>query len=303
MRQTVPLFCINDSTTLDKPEFTETAQVQQGACFVKIYPANVNGSMIPLNASTEKTVFGRGHSCDFEMLDDFASREHAAVTWKNGSYHIQDLGSTNGTYVNDRKITEQALSPGDQIRIGHHIFKYLSSDHVEAMYHEAVFQMMTVDALTQTYNRRYFEGAFDREVTRTIRHGRTLGLMVFDIDRFKDINDQYGHLVGDEILAGLCKRIHSRIRGDEVFARIGGEEFALVCVELNQTQLLKLAEELRTLVCERPFKTSKGDIEVSVSIGVVHTNGLMPNTPRELMEQADAKLYKAKDLGRNKVCI
>jgi len=300
MNQTLPLFQLDEtkeSEVFQQPITTD----QERACLVKIYPACVDGSLMPLDK--DRLVFGRDATCDFELTDSFVSREHAEIVLVDNAWVLRDLNSTNGSYVNDFAIAEQTLHPGDQIRIGHHIYKFLSSDHVEAMYHEAVFQMMTTDALTQCYNRRYFEDTFEREVIRTMRHGRTLGVLLFDIDHFKAINDEYGHLVGDELLSGMCRRMRSRIREDEVFARIGGEEFALVVVEISRSKVEELANELSQLVSSRPFPTSKGEVNMTMSIGVMHTNGLEPLTPRELLDRADRQLYESKNAGRNCVRI
>jgi diguanylate cyclase (GGDEF)-like protein len=245
--------------------------------------------------------FGRSSECEHELNDEYASREHCILHVEGGQHVLIDNGSLNGTFVNDQLVQRHALRPGDQIRIGYHIFKYLKSNHIEAMYHEAVFQMMTVDALTQTYNRRYFEDAFQREVLRAGRHGRELGLILIDVDHFKQVNDVYGHLAGDEVLSGLCRRIKVRVRGDEILARFGGEEFALVAVEISLPQLLRMAEEIRDLIAAKPIETTKGPIPVTVSIGLSHTAGRELISPKEMLEHADQKLYDAKNSGRN--CI
>lgn len=300
MRETIPLFQLPKTTT-EQPEGVIDSP-SDGACLVKIYPTNVSNSMIPLQ--TKRMLFGRGEHCDFELDDDFASREHALLELYGRDWVLTDLHSTNGTSVNDQRIHEPTvISCSDQIRMGHHIFKLLSSNHVEAMYHEAVFQMMTMDALTRCYNRRYFEDAFEREVIRTTRHGRTLGVLLLDVDHFKQVNDRYGHLVGDEILSAMCTRIRSRVRGDEIFARVGGEEFAIVVVEVTRGALDKIAHGICDLVRNTPFETAAGHVDVTISVGATFTTGLEPVTTKELLNRADEQLYKAKTAGRNRVEI
>ena len=299
MRHTVPLLNLDDEPEeFGGPEIHSSRP--DDACLVKIYPAVVSGSMISLDR--DEMLFGRDVSCDYELADDFASRRHAVFKWINGECVLIDQKSMNGTYVNDKKISECVLKPGDQIRIGHNIFKFLDSDDVEAVYHEAVFEMMTVDALTKTYNRRYFEDAFSREISRCCRHGRPLGLLLMDIDHFKKINDTHGHLIGDELLAGVCKRISERVRKDEIFARIGGEEFALVVVETRLKELRGIGEEVCEMIRSHPFKTSKGKIDVTISVGLTHILGSVPVTMNDLIEHADENLYKAKREGRNRCC-
>lgn len=297
MRGTVPLFTL-DNTVADASVAEEQGIEHrlQGACLVKIYPAGIAGSHIPLTKN--RMTFGRSASCDCELNDDHASREHAAIEIRDKKHWIVDNQSMNGTYVNDKKFASCELKSGDHIRIGHHILKYLCSNDVEAMYHEAVFQMMTMDGLTQTYNRRYFEDAFQREVIRSARHGRPLGLLILDLDHFKNLNDRYGHLVGDDILASVCRRIKKRVRTDELFARIGGEEFALVA-EIPRQQMQRMAETLVQLINSQPFLIGEHKIDLTVSIGGAHCSGQEPITMKDMWNQADSRLYEAKRRGRN----
>ncbi len=256
--------------------------------------------MIPLDR--DEYVFGRDSECEYELTDDFVSRRHAAFRWQGSDCFVADLGSMNGTFVNNLRVTQQQLNNGDQVRIGSHIFKFLVSDHVEAMYHEAVFEMMTVDALTKTYNRRYFDDAFNREVSRSLRHERSLGLLMLDIDNFKQHNDTYGHLVGDELLSGMCERISERIRVDEVFARIGGEEFALAVIEPSKESLDEMGAQLCELIGQVPFQTTAGEIDLTISVGGAYTGGHQAITAKDLFEAADSNLYRAKQSGRNQYC-
>lgn len=269
----------------------------KGAYLVKIYPAVVSGSLISLDQ--DETVFGRDTVCDYEVADEFSSRRHISIRWQKNDCILRDLGSTNGTFVNDFRVKTHKLQHGDKIHFGTQIFKFLNSDNVEATYHEAVFQMMTVDALTKTYNRRYFEDLFQREASRSTRHQRSLGLLIIDIDKFKEVNDTYGHLVGDEILAAVSHRIASRIRKDEVLARIGGEEFGVTLVETTKHSLDLVGQQLCQIVADEPFQTSKGVIPITVSIGGGFADGKTQIDCHRLYELADTNLYLAKDMGRN----
>jgi len=271
---------------------------------VQIYPLEFSKGLIPAH-SRRPITFGRSSSNSIELVDEFVSREHAVLEWNGdvGTWEIRDCGSRNGTYVNDRLIERAAVPPCGHIRIGGHIFKFLSADHVETQYHETVYQMMTVDALTQVHNRRYFEDGLEREVQRAIRFSRPLALILFDLDRFKIVNDRYGHLTGDEVLQAVCQRVRRRVRKDELFARYGGEEFAIVLAETSVVQAKKFAEELRALIADEPIGTSQGAIPVTMSLGIAHTEGVEPVTSTELMSRADERLYEAKDAGRNCVKI
>lgn len=295
MLHTLPQFQISDT----KPSVATDPSIRddQQSCLVRIYPADVSGSLIPLNF--RRITLGREQTCTIEINDDFMSRTHAILELTDSGYMLTDNHSRNGTFVNDQRITSHLLRPGDQIRVGNHIFKFLSADHVEALYHEAVYEMMTVDALTGIYNRRYFEDAFRREVLRSQRHGRSLALLMFDIDLFKSINDEYGHLIGDEILKALCTRVRTRIRGDEIVARVGGEEFAIVLVETTKDNARKIAQTLCDLIAASPLLPHYPDLRVTISIGGTITHGLEAISDQDMIARADQQMYLAKDAGRN----
>ena len=227
MPQTAPIIQLTNEIDLQDVDGQCQPSTSQ-ACLVRIYPAGVSGSLIPL--SSVRSSIGRDAMCDVELMDDFISREHAIIQQRDGKFFLQDCGSLNGTFINDQKVEgTQQLIPGDAIRIGNHILKFLSADHVEAQYHEAVYEMMTVDGLTGAQNRRFFEDAIEREIVRSQRHWRPMALLMFDVDHFKAINDQHGHLAGDECLKQLADRVRLRIRGEDLFARFGGEEVCRRC--------------------------------------------------------------------------
>ena len=297
MAQTAPIIQLPNDTALGEIPETQASSDEQ-ACLVRIYPAGVAGSLLPL--STVRNTIGRDAVCDIELMDDFISREHAVIYQQDGHYFLQDCASLNGTFINDERVTEtRKLVPGDAIRLGNHIFKFLSADHIEAQYHEAVYEMMTQDGLTGAQNKRFFEDAISRELLRSQRHWRPLALLLFDVDHFKAINDQYGHLAGDECLKQLAMRVRSRIRGEDLFARFGGEEFALTLCETPLKQAVRVAADLRRKVEEEPFPTTKGPVSMTISIGVGFANGQGPMTAQEVIEMADDNLYRAKREGRN----
>ncbi len=296
MLNTLPQFQVSDT----KPcvDVDNHIRDDRQSCLVRIYPAGVSGSLIPL--TFRRLTIGRDQSCTIEVNDDFMSRTHAILELTESGFQLTDCHSRNGTFVNDERVTDACLlRAGDQIRMGNHIFKFLSADHVEALYHEAVYEMMTVDALTRVYNRRYFEDAFRREVLRAQRNGRALALLMFDIDLFKSINDEHGHLIGDEILKALSARVRSRVRGDEILARIGGEEFAIVLVETTKECAQRIAQEVCDLVGATPLLSRLPELRVTISVGGVYTNGLEMHSEKELFGAADHQMYLAKDAGRN----
>ena len=295
MSGTLPIFRLDQL-----PALGDDAPQPQKACLVRIYPASASGALVDLRGP--RMTIGRDALCDIELPDDFTSRVHAMVEQVGNGWMIVDRGSLNGTFVNDKRIEQHNLRPNDQIRLGNHIFKFLSSDDIEVQYHEAVYEMMTLDALTQTYNRRYFEDGFRREVIRSVRHNRPLALLLIDVDFFKHVNDRFGHLVGDEVLRSLGQRLQRRTRGDEMLARFGGEEFAITLAEISHDEARQVAEELRESIATDPFETTRGALKVTISIGLSHFDGKSTRSSGEILEAADRKLYEAKRAGRNRVC-
>src|SRR5204863_1513942 len=186
---------------------TERAPTKE-ACLVVIYGSDL-GRKFNLDAQT--LVLGRSSKSDIQIDQESVSRAHSKIVNTGKSIRIRDLGSTNGTYVNDEPIEEHVLADGDLIKIGRTIFKFLSGGNIENSYHEEIYRLTTIDGLTQIYNKRYFLETIEREISRAHRYRRELSLIMFDIDHFKKINDTYGHLAGDYVLKQLAGVIKSRI--------------------------------------------------------------------------------------------
>lgn len=273
---------------------------RSGKCYlVKIYPPTHAGGLVELG--DQRFLIGRGSECQLEINDSAVSRQHAYIELRAGNYMLVDMGSTNGTFVNDERVEKHWLSAGDFVRIGSNIIKFLSSDHVEAQYHETIYSMMITDGLTGVHNRRYFVTTLERELARSFRHHRPLSLVMFDIDHFKKVNDTHGHLAGDAVLREISGRVQSTVRKDEVFARYGGEEFAVILPECSRDKAVGFANRLRALVYDTPVVLNDISIRVSISLGVAQTSGEREMTALELIEEADKNLLSAKHNGRNRV--
>lgn len=271
----------------------------QAASLVNIYPPNAHGGLIhlPLN----RFVVGRESSADLWLDDPSISRVHAIIERTDAGCSLTDNGSTNGTYVNDQRIKTAILQPGDLVRFGNHIFKVLGANDIETQFFETVYTRMVRDGLTGAHNKRYLVDALEREVKRTQRHRRPLSIAVLDLDHFKQVNDTYGHLIGDEVLKEASRRLMGMVRQDDIFARYGGEEFIAVFSETNRDQALIVAEFFRHAIAGTSFLTASGLLKVTISIGIASTTGSEPITPNGLIAAADEKLYEAKRSGRNRV--
>ena len=242
---------------------------------------------------------GRSTNCGIPVDQESVSRHHARIWWTGSGYKVKDLGSTNGTYVNDGLITEVDLNDGDQIKIGRTILKFMYGGNIEASYHEEIYRMMTFDGLTQIYNKRYFHETLEREISRSRRYVRELGLVLFDIDHFKQKNDTFGHLAGDSILKELSSVVRAKLRREDVFARVGGEEFGILTPEVGLKGAREVAEKVRLVVESTSFRFEKHVIPTTVSLGyTVWLGG--DDGADALFQRADQALYAAKQGGRNR---
>lgn len=245
-----------------------------------------------------KMTIGRDTGNDIVIPKNAVSRKHAQISFDGNMRVLTDLQSTNGSYLNGRQVISAPLNQGDQVKIGGTIFKYLIGSDVESAYHEEIYRMTIIDGLTNIHNKRFFLGELLRETARAVRHNRPLSLLMFDVDRFKNVNDTYGHLAGDMVLQQLSRIVAGRIRTGELFARYGGEEFVVLAPETHLSGARTLAEHIRRIVADEQFVFEGVVIPVTISIGVA-TLDKKHNTGELLVSHADEKLYAAKAKGRN----
>jgi len=271
--------------------------VSKEACLVVIYGMDLGKKY---NLDRPSIVVGRSSKADIQIDQEAVSRNHCKLLNTGKSLMLRDLGSTNGTYVNDELVDEYVLRDGDFIKVGRCIFKFLSGNNIENAYHEEIYRLTTIDGLTQVFNKRYFVETLEREIGRAQRYRRDLSLIMFDIDHFKQINDTYGHLAGDHILKQLAATIKTRIRREDILSRYGGEEFAIILPEIDRENALNFAEKIRALVQKATFKFEDTKIPVTISIGVANVTADTQEVDA-FIKGADANLYEAKNRGRNRV--
>jgi len=261
------------------------------------------GSRTRLEIGSELTV-GRDPTCEIAFPEVLSlSRVHARAQFSDNGVVVEDLESTNGTFVNDRRIVAAiSLSSGDRIQFGALHFKFFREEDVEAAYHEAIHQLVMQDGLTEIANRRKFNEELSREFARADRHERPLAVVVFDIDRFKQINDTFGHLCGDFVLKRLTRICSKRLRPEQVFARLGGDEFAILSPETSIKGVEILAERLRASIANYHFETDmvSDSFHITCSFGCAEMLSPM-KSEAQLFDAADKALYAAKNAGRNRV--
>ena len=271
----------------------------RSACVVVIHGEGL-GKRADIEA--RPVVVGRSQEADLHIPHKSVSRQHCEISRDGDSYRIRDLGATNRTRVNEQPITETTLADGDHVTLGECILKFISHSSVEARYHEEVYQLATHDALTELCNRRHFIELVDKEIARAQRHGRPLVMCIIDVDLFKPVNDQYGHIAGDGVLRQLAAVVRSFVRGEDIAARIGGEEFAVLLPESDVPAARAFAERLREAVADSVFVLAGEPHRITISIGIA---AMAPARAERsaLMQAADAALYRAKDEGRNRVRV
>jgi two-component system cell cycle response regulator len=251
-----------------------------------------------------ETSIGRDEDCTIRLNDARVSRKHSKIVGDpEGPYFkVIDLDSTNGTFLNDKRIKEAVLTDGDRIRIGYSVLKYAIRDIAEIEYENKIYRMATTDALTKLFTREYFMQQYNDVFHRSERYQRPFSLMVADIDDFKSVNDTYGHPVGDLVLERVGRMILNVIRHEDLAGRLGGEEFAILLPETAAENARNPGERLRRSVEAYHFSASGEQFSVTVSIGIA----AFPDhatTMNELTEKADIALYEAKRSGKNSVQV
>ena len=185
-----------------------------------------------------------------------------------------------------------------RLRVGERIL------HLEDRLVEAREQMRfkaTHDHLTSLWNRGVIVDLLGRELTRSQRENVCTALILGDLDHFKNINDRYGHLVGDQVLREVARRLLHSVRSYDFVGRYGGEEFLIVLNNCRPDSALARAEEIRKSICTRPVQTDVGPLEVTMSSGLLRSTDWGHRPAEDLIHEADSALYAAKTAGRNRV--
>ena len=279
---------------------TEPLSEEQDACLVVIRGDQLGAR---INLGDDPVVIGRTSDADFQIESSSVSRRHCRIYRTHSGYRIEDLGSTNGTVVNQQTVAAIELKDGDHINISQTLLKFIAAGSVEASYHSKLHEANIRDTLTSLFNRRYLMGRLQSEVARCHRHPeRPMSLVILDIDLFKPINDTYGHLAGDAVLRKLSALAAERVRDSDVIARIGGEEFAVILPDTNREGAVEMAEAIRKVVEADQFEIEDTTLKITLSAGIAQWDASMASIS-DLLRAADEQLYRAKETGRNKVCV
>jgi diguanylate cyclase (GGDEF)-like protein len=248
-----------------------------------------------------ETVIGRAREAGVRIDALGISRSHARILrLGQGAYSIEDMGSTNGVYVNGVEVKRADLTPGDQLQIGSDvILRFNVVDAAEEKLARQLFESSTRDALTGAWSRKYFLNRLQAEVAYAERHHGQLGLVLFDLDHFKLVNDSYGHAAGDAVLRDVGLRVAGLLREEDVFARYGGEEFAILIRGVTGDSAVRLADRVRKTVGASSVPWQTGELRVTLSAGVALFDDQSRGGVNGLIDLADRRLYAAKAGGRN----
>jgi diguanylate cyclase (GGDEF)-like protein len=261
----------------------------------------------------ERTIVGRGSQADLILRDEIASRQHAEIMQQclEGNcveYYVNDLGSTNGTFLNGAKVTsQQLLQDGDKIKIGNHLMKFAMLDESEAEFQEKLHQMTQRDELTGLRSRRSLFAELDRRIVEASRSAELpqISVLMMDIDFFKRVNDGRGHIVGSHTIRDVGHIIRDVVGSEDLAARYGGEEYMAYVVD-SRDHAYEIAESIRKTVEAHPFPASTNDLSqtmhITISLGVATfpDDGL---EALEIVQKADQALFRAKLSGRNRTCV
>jgi diguanylate cyclase (GGDEF)-like protein len=246
-------------------------------------------------------VIGRSPKADFQVDHRSVSRLHCTVWRERSVVCVRDLESKNGTCVNGSPIAKAELGEGDYLTLGDVVLKFVLGGSLEARYHEALYQLATLDSLTQLHNRREFGECLNDAVNRIRSDGSALSVVIFDMDHFKQINDVLGHDVGDAVLRRLATVLQDKLHSGDMAGRLGGDEFAVLLRDTGQADAIDWCENLRASMDGMGMEDSGLPTAVTISVGVA-TSTPVGETARELMHAADMALLRAKANGRNRVC-
>ncbi len=284
------------------PPGSDRTPTNRDQAYLIVLAGSAMGEMFKI--SRKQTIIGRGQSAHVRMMDDGISREHCEIQIEGDSMILHDLGSTNGTFCRGLRVDKHVLEDGDKILVGSStVLKFTYHDSLDEVFQRQMYEIALRDDLTKTFNKKYFTDRLESEFAFARRTKAALSLVSFDLDHFKAINDTHGHPTGDVVLSETAQVVAALIRAEDVFARVGGEEFAVICRGADNIQGMAVAERVRQAVAGHKFSADGIEIPVAVSAGVASIPDTRIADAQALIAAADQALYEAKRGGRNRVCF
>lgn len=289
---------MEDETIMSNDNTIHFEQMVVHPHLIVLYPQN-EFKQIPLERGT--VVLGRGQDADIRFEDDLISRRHCALSFDGGSVTVEDLGSTNGTFVDGNFVHRQILNSDNRLQIGKMVLKVAYRDPSEEAFSRELFEAATKDPLTGILNRQAFLDRSAGELVFARRNNMFVHVMMIDIDNFKHVNDTWGHQCGDLVLKEVARLLNEEKRDSDLLARYGGEEFLVLMNGITPDDAKKRAEKLRATIAQHIFSWMDSVIPVTISIGAASRQGFDITQMSELIAESDKLLYVAKGCGKNQV--
>ncbi len=258
--------------------------------------------------SKPEMIIGRSEEVSIVIVDPTISRRHAALRVLSPDVVVlEDLGSKNGTFFDGQRVDRIELRDGDRFQLGAStILKLTYQDKLEEEFQRLLYESATRDGLTGLFNKKFLIERLSAEFAYCARHNVKLSVCMIDIDHFKAINDQWGHVAGDSILAQVSHLVQEASRTEDIVCRYGGEEFAVLLRDIDERGAARYAERMRQAVERADFEFTDKDgnhrsIKVTISTGLATLGEKRFATTDEFIAAADKQLYRAKKTGRNRV--
>ena len=263
----------------------------------RLTPIEAEGSSFPTNAglsgravATEKAV----------LVNDVHSTKDYIPAFKETRSELclplQSFGETMGVLCLE-SVNTNAFDPADLPAL-ESVADICANAIQNARYVQRVRHMAYVDGLTGIYNRRFFETRIEEEIERAKRYQGAMSVIMFDIDHFKRLNDEFGHLLGDDVLRQVSNIFSQNLRKADIACRFGGEEFAIIVPETTGEDAFAVADKLRKVIGQTPFPGVPRSVTVTAGVASFPANGTSRD---ELVKAADEALYSGKQAGRNTV--
>lgn len=260
-------------------------------------------AIISFELNEEGLTLGRGMECDVQLPAAVISRRHCKVSCVGQSIVVEDLASTNGTYLDNQRIDRAFVTPSNQLRVGPFLLKLEYKGFMEIRAQNQLLEAARLDAVTGIANRGWFVAQSARLMAAMKEPANSLTAVMVDIDRFKNVNDQFGHAAGDAVLAGVARILEQEKHDNHLLGRFGGEEFVMMMPDIDHQEAFILCDRAREQIAKENFKFEGLGLSVNVSIGMAtRTQGEIASLDG-LISEADSAMYRAKRLGRNRVCF
>jgi diguanylate cyclase (GGDEF)-like protein len=247
-------------------------------------------------------VVGRNPENQLVLTDVGVSWIHARVEDRGDAWAVVDLDSTNGTLVNDQRVSEQVLSPNDKITFGRTVVRFELHDVYDQAYDVALERMLNIDDLSGLLVRRKFDEDLEQMISQANSTKSPVGLLVMDLDGIKKINDTHGHLFGAYTIGEAGRQIGKVLGTQGIGSRFGGDEFLAALPNADLPSTVRMGEKILAAINSHHFERTGIVLHPGISIGAASLPSQAQDA-RSLFQAADEAMYRAKQTGKNQVCL